>query len=100
MSFILNFEAVSDHSKIVKDGVIYTKISSSLLDNPTTSLLIISEGVVVEQTVIVPGDIMPDNFIGMTTVELADWSNSPDDIGFETREIDLNLHNNNKTLEV
>lgn len=90
MSFIFNFNVLSHHQDMLLDNVIYVKISDSRLEKHTVELLIISNGIVIEQTTVVPGDLATQDFIGMSLVELTQWSSSSEDDEFESREIDIN----------
>ena len=65
MAFIFNFKVLSHHRSLLIDNVIYAKISDSRLEKHSIELLIICRGIVVEQTTVVPGDIVTQNFIGM-----------------------------------
>lgn len=94
MSFIFNFNVLLHHQDMLLDNVIYVKISDSRLEKHTIELLIISKGVVVEQSTVIPGDLATQDFIGMSLVELAQWSSSSEDDDFESREIDVNHTNN------
>jgi len=100
MAFIFNFEIVTNHGKINPNGVIYTKIEDWRLERYTTVLLMISNGIVVEQQTTTRGEFKSIDFIGMTLLELTEWSASSDDDEFECRMIDCNKRNNNKQLEL
>jgi hypothetical protein len=98
MAIIYSFDLLTDHKKIPKNGVIYVKIDDNRLEEHTIVLLILTDGIVVEQAVVTPGFLTAQDFMGMTVVELMDWSASSEDDEFENREIDVNNTASNEII--
>jgi len=90
MAFIFSFDLITKHALIPTDGVIYIKMDDTRLEKHTIALLIMTNGVVVEQTTVVSGDLLANDFGGMSVDDLVEWSSSSEYDEFETREIDVN----------
>jgi len=86
-SFIFNFRRVTNHSHINTDGVVFARISDERfeLSHATVVRLDMVGGVVVAQSVTLRGVYFPHDFVGMTTLELMEWSADSNEL--ESRQL-------------
>ena len=76
LTHVHNFRRITDHGHINTDGFVFARVSDERLElsNATIIKLTMVNGQVVSQNITSSGAYFPHNFIGMTTLDLMQWS--------------------------